>query len=143
MGFQAAVRTAAVTELRAFRDDRSSALQVNSGRPKDITCPSAFVDTIRETITYLGPTSRQRTPQVEVVFLHSLFDAPSAAENKDAFIDEFIDWMTARYHAAGANTLIAVVATEDDPVYIADWQMGGSQQPYFATRITLEGFAGD
>lgn len=141
-GLQAAMRAAAVDLLTDFAADVGIGLQVYPGRPRSIHAPTAFVDRITETIEYLGPTIQQRTPRADVVVLHGLFDSKDAAEQKDAFVDDFLDWVTDRYHEAGANTLIAVTATEDVPDYVNDWMPPEQQRTWYATRITLEGFAG-
>lgn len=138
---QATMRAAAVQLLTDYAADAGIKLQVYPGRPLSVFPPTAFVDLIRETITYPGITLRQRTPLVEVIVLHGLFDSKDATEQKDAFVDGFLDWVTDRYHAAGANTLIAAVSTEDVPAYVPDWQPPDVQRVYYATRIVLEGYA--
>lgn len=141
IAFQTAMRAAAVQLLSDFKADSGVPLQIYAGRPKSIYPPTAFVDSMSETITYVGPTLRQRVPRAEVMLIHSLFDSEEAANQKDAFMDAFLDWVTDDYHAAGAQTLIAVVSTEDDPNYVPDWQPPEAQRSYYATRITLEGYA--
>jgi hypothetical protein len=140
--FRAGMREAAVTLLSDFREDAGIRLQVYPGRPRSILPPTAFVDRIRESLVYLGPSSIQRTPQVDITVLHGLFDSKDTVDQGDRFVDAFIDWVKTRYHSAGANTLVAVVATEDDPNYVPDWLPPEEQRSYYATLITLEGFAG-
>lgn len=139
--FQTAMRAAAVQLLADFKADFGTNLQIYPGRPRSIFPPTAFVDSINEVIRMTGPTLRQRTPQVQVLVLHGLFDAADTVAQRDAFVDAFLDWVTDRYHAAGANTLIAGVSTDDDPTYVPDWLAPENQRSYYATRITLEGFA--
>jgi hypothetical protein len=141
MGLQADLRAAAVELLTDYAADAGTKLQVYPGRPKSIFPPTAFVDTIRESIQYVGVTLRQRTPVAEVVVIHSDIDSKGAADQKDAFVDGFLDWVTDRYHAAGTNTLVAVTDTEDLPNYVPDWMPPERQVVYYATRITLEGLA--
>ncbi len=138
--FQADMRAAAVTMLEAYAASASLKLQVYPGRPRSLMPPTAFVDRIRESITFDG--IRQRSVSVEVVVLHGMFDTKDAATQKDAFVDGFVDWATANYHAAGANTILEPRAVEDEPNYTPDWQPEDQQRTYFATVITLEGFAG-
>jgi hypothetical protein len=135
------MRAAAVELLRDSGLDMGIKLQVYPGRPASIAPPCAFVDRIRERIAYVGPTSRQRVPQADVYVIHGLFDSKEAADQKDAFVDGFLDWILSRYHAAGSNTLIAAVGTEDDPNYVPDWlpPVNGRQAVYYATLIQLEG----
>ena len=139
MGFQADIRAAAVTLLRDYAASAGIKLQVYPGRPRSIYPPTAFVDLIRESIDYVGITLRHRTPAAEVIVIHGIFDSKEAADQKDAFIDGFLDWVTARYHAAGANTLVAVTATEDLPNYVPEWMPPEQQLVYYATRVTVEG----
>lgn len=145
-GFQAACRAAAVELLADYAASAGVKLQVYPGRPKSLFPPTAFVDRISETIEYTGPTFQQRTPRVEVIVVHGLFDSKEAADQKDAFADGFIDYVTGEYHAAGANTLIALTSVEDEPAWTPDWEpanhTNGPQPVYYATRLTLEGFAG-
>jgi hypothetical protein len=142
MGFQADVRAAAVTTLDAHASAASVELQTNPGRPAKIYPPAAFVDTMRETIIYLGQL-KQRTVQADVVVIHGSFDSPSAVAKKDAFVDGYIDYVRDNVDAAGANTTLAVVSTEDDPTFVPDWLEREGRVTYYASRITLEGFAAD
>jgi len=141
---QAAVRAATVQLFRDYAASAGIKLQVYPGRPASIFPPTAFVDVIRETITYPGITLRQRTPIVEAIVIHGKWiDDLEAVTQKDAFMDGFIDYVTTRYHEAGPNTLIAVTATEDLPGFVPDW-IGGDptkRSSYFATHILLEGYA--
>lgn len=141
MGFRADMRAAAVTLLEAYASAQSIKLQVYSGRPRTIAPPTAFVDRISEGLTYPGVTLHQRTPTVSVVVLHGLFDSKDTVEQGDAFVDGFLEYVATQYHAAGANTLIAGVSTDDDPNYVPDWLPPERQLSYYATTISLEGFA--
>lgn len=138
--FQADMRAAAVTMLDAYATSASLTLQTYPGRPRSINPPTAFVDRIRESIVFDG--LRQRTVTVEVVVLHGLFDSKDAAAQKDAFVDGFVDWASANYHAAGANTILEPRSIEDDPSYTPEWQAPEVQRTYYASLISLEGFAG-
>lgn len=141
MGFQATVRAAAVTLLTNYAADAAVKLQVYPGRPRTIAPPTAFVDGIRETVEYVGITLRQRRPVADVIVVHGIFDSMEAADQKDAFVDGFLDWVTDRYHAAGGNTLVAVTETEDLPNYVPEWMPPERQLVYYATRISMEGLA--
>lgn len=134
------MRAAAVTMLEAYASATSLKLQVYPGRPRSLLPPTAFVDRIRESITFDG--LRQRVVSVDVVVLHGMFDTKDAAAQKDAFVDGFVDWASTNYHAAGANTILEPRSIEDEPNYVPDWQPEDQQRSYFATVITLEGFAG-
>jgi hypothetical protein len=142
MGFQADVRGAAITTLDAHASASSVKLQTYPGRPRSLKPPTAFVDAMRETIVYTGHMMA-RTVQADVVLIHGTFDSADSAAQKDAFVDGYIDYVRGQVHAAGANTTLGVVTTEDDPTYVPEWLPREEQRTYFATRITLEGFAGD
>lgn len=138
---QASFRAAAVTLLETYATAASVKLQVYRARPASIYPPTAFVDAMGEAIVFTGPTLRQRTPTVEVVVVHGLFDSGDTVDQRDAFVDGFTDYMAGQYHAAGANTLIGAVGFTDDPAYVPDWLPLEKQRTYYATRLTLEGFA--
>jgi hypothetical protein len=138
---QADLRAAAATLLTDYAASASVRLQVYPARPRSINPPTAFVDIIRESIEYLGPTLRQRRPIADVVVIHGIFDSREAADQKDAFMDGFLDWVNTRYHAAGANTLVAVTDTADEPYYVPEWMAPEQRLVYFATRITVEGLS--
>lgn len=143
---QAAYRAAAVQLLKDYAAYADINLSVYPARPRTIMPPHAFVDRIIETFTPLAGLIDQGTPLVEVVVVHGLFDSMDAANQKDAFVDGFLPWVRERYHAAGANSLIRVSATEDLPDWVPDWiapQSGTPPRTYYATQITLEGFRTD
>lgn len=140
--FQTQMRAAAVDLLTDYAFDAAIKLQVYPGRPRTLYPPSAFVDRLAETVVYTGPTMRQRTPRVIVVAVWGLFDSAEAVAQRDAFVDGFLDWVTDRFHAAGDTTLIAAIATEDVPSFVPDWVPPEQQLTYYATEITLEGYAG-
>lgn len=138
---QADMRSAAVSLLTGYATSAGVKLQVYPGRPASIFPPTAFVDRTRERVTYLGPTLMQRTPQVDIVVIHGLFDSKEAADQKDAFVDGFLDYQVTRFHEASANSVIGVTALEDDPNYVPDWlpPVNGKQSMYYATLIQMEG----
>jgi hypothetical protein len=139
--FQADIRAAAVSLMEDYAASAGIRLQVYAGRPETIHPPTAFVNGIRETIVYSGPTIRIRAPVVEMIVLHRLFDSAEAAAQKDTFIDGFLDWALTRYHEAGVNTVIGVTATEDLPNYSPEW-ITERREVYYATAITMEGLGG-
>lgn len=147
MGFQADVRSAATTTLKAYATAQSVTLQVYAGRPRSVTPPTAFVDAMRETIEYVGHMM-QRTVQADIVLIHGSFDSADSAAQKDEFVDGYIEYIrdpSISLSAAGANTTLGVVSTEDDPTFTPDWlgRDNGGDRTYFASRITLEGYQGD
>ena len=138
---QAAMRAASVQLLRDFAAYADIKLAVYPGRPKTIAPPHAFIDRLTETVDYTA--LRQRHPRAEIVVLHGLFDSGDAVAQKDQFVDGFLDWVRDNIHAAGTNTTVGVVAVEDEPNYVPDWQAPEVQRSYYASRITLEGLALD
>lgn len=140
--FRADVRAASVALLEAYKADADIKLQVYRARPATIKPPTAFVDRITEADTYPAYTYPSRTPRAEIVVLHGLFDSGEAVDQADAFVDGFLAWTVANLAAAGANSTISVTEVEDDPTFVPDWLAEEYRRPYFATRITLEGFAG-
>lgn len=138
---RADVRAAAVTMLAAYAATASVKLQTYPGRPASINPPCAFVDRISERIEYPGVSLRQRTPSVTITLLHGQFDSKDTVDQADAFMDGFLDWVTANPHAAGGNTIVAVTDVTDDPTYVPDWVRPELQRTYFATQITMEGYA--
>lgn len=145
--FQAAMRAAVVDLLTDYATTARIKLQVYPGRPKALYPPTAFPDRITETFEYPGNVSwRQRTARVEVVVVHGVFDSKEAVDQKDAFVDGFLDYVTDNVHAAGANTTIGLIAVEDEPAWVPDWRpansTNGPDPIYYATRLTLEGYAG-
>lgn len=135
------MRAASVALLSGYAADASVTLQVYPARPRSIYPPTAFVDSLRETLPTDGSMLVRRLPIAEVIVIHGLFDSKEAADQKDAFVDGFIDWTLDRLHQAGANTTIAVTSTEDIPDYVPEWFPPAEQKTYYATRISLEGLA--
>lgn len=137
--FQTLIRAAAVTLLTEYAAQEDVKLQVYPARPRSVNPPTAFVDSLTESISYTA--LNQRTPRAELIVVHGLFDSKEAADQRDAFVDGFIDFTLDRLHQANANTTLAVVEVDDLPNYVPDWQPPEHQRTYYATRITLEGLA--
>lgn len=140
IAFQTAMRAAAVTTLGAYKAATTGLnLQIYPGRPRSVMPPCAFVDGIREEITYTG--LRSRRPIADVVILHGLYDSKDTVAQRDAFVDGFLDWITDNIHAAGANTTIGLVEVQDEPTFVPDWLPPPEQKTYYATRLSLEGLS--
>jgi hypothetical protein len=142
IAMQTAMRAAAVQLLSDYNADLDTPnhLQIYPARPRSIKPPTAFVDSLREDLEYTASLV-QRTPTADVIVIHGMFDSLSAANQRDAFVDGFLDWAIDNYHAAGANTLVAVTSIDDIPDYVPDWLPPEEQRTYYATRISLEGLA--
>ena len=134
-------REGAVTLLTDYASDASIKLQIYRARPRSILPPCAFVDLMRETMVTFAGNVFQRTPIVEVVVIHGLFDSGEAVDQRDAFVDGFLPWCFDRPHAFSAGTIMTPTAVDDDPNYVPNWLPDAQQGPYYASRITLEGFA--
>jgi len=141
MGLQSDMRYAAVAFLDEYASAASVKLQVYPARPRSIAPPTAFVDNIHESLVFTGPSLQQRTPIVEMIVIQGIFDSKEAADQKDAFVDGLIDYAKTRYHQAGANTLVGITDTEDLPNYVPEWMPPDRQVVYYATRVTMEGYA--
>ena len=139
--FQTQARAGAVTMLNAYAASENIKLQVYRARPRSINPPTAFVDAINETMTEFTITMRQRIPTVEVIIVWGLFDSGEAADQRDAFVDGFADWVADNFHGFGTNTLVASVSLQDLPSYIPDWMPDSEKKTYYATQVSLEGFA--
>ena len=137
---QVAMRAAAVELLEDYAASASIKMQVYPARPRTLYPPTGFVDSIRETISYSGALV-QRQPTAELLVIHGLYDSKEGADQRDAFVDGFIDWAIDRYHSAGANTIAGITEVEDLPNYVPDWMPPDEQKTYYATRIALGGFA--
>jgi len=134
-------RAAAVQLLGDYAADVGLGLRVWPGRPTAIFAPTAFVDQINELLSDYTVSHRQRRVAVQVLVLHGTYDHKDTVEQRDAFVDGFLDWVADRFHAAGGNTLIEVTQVADDPAYLPDWLPADVTTVYYATRIVLEGFA--
>ena len=141
IAFASAIREATVTLLRECAAAYNVKLQVYPGRPATFYPPTAFIDSMTETFTPFTTFTFQRTPTVEVIVVHGLFDTLEAVTQRDDFLDAFYGWVADRWHAAGGETLIAPTVARDIPNYIPDWMPPERQRSYYATQITLEGFA--
>lgn len=143
---QAAYRAAAVTMLRECANNASVTLQTYEARPMTLHPPHGFVSEMGDSTEPFPGTSTlyQHTPLVEVIVVWGLFDSKEAATQRDSFVDAYHDWVRARPHQAGANTLIGPRSLNDIPVFNPDWGNEAQRNSsYYATRIVLEGFATD
>lgn len=133
--------------LTACAADAGVTLQVYPARPMTLYPPTGFVAEMADDTTTFIPGSStiyQHVPLVGVVLVWGLFDSKEAADQRDAFVDAFHDWVRDLPHQAGASTLIGPRTVEDIPVFQPDWGNEAQRNTtYYATRIVLEGFATD
>ena len=142
VAFRRAMREAAMSLLEGYKADVGVGMQLYRARPHSIHPPTAFIDSIEETLTSRSVNLQERKPQVNIIVLHGRYDDGEAVDQGDAFVDGFLEWCADRYHEAGSLTLLEPVATIDIPNFVADWLRTSSQPPpsYYATQITLEGY---
>lgn len=142
----AAVREASVDLLTAYAASAGVKLQVWPARPKSLFPPTGFVDRLTEQVEHTV-SIRQRRCRAEVLVLHGDFDTKEAVTQRDDFVDGFMEWCEENLDAAGTNTTLELVAVDDEPAWSPDWRpanaTNGPNPIYYATRITLEGFAGN
>lgn len=140
IAFQAAMRAGCVSLLEAYKAANTGLnLSIYPGRPRRIAPPHAFVDGIHENITYTGLVQRQ--PRAEVVIVHGLYDSKDTVDQRDAFVDGFLDWCIDNIHAANPNTTVGLVEVQDEPTFVPDWLPAEEQKTYYATRLFLEGLS--
>jgi len=129
--------------LTDYKEDAELRLNVYSARPATITPPHAFIDRLRESMVH-DAGFQERTPLVDVIVVHGVFDSKDAAARRDAFVDGFIEWCAENPHMAGPNTVLGIVATEDDPNWVAEWLAapGKALEQWYATTFTIQGYGG-
>lgn len=138
--FSTDLRAAAFGLLQDYRDSTSGRLNVSAGRPASIQPPHAFFDRIRERFEDTGPFI-QRIPRALVIVCHGNWDGTDSAAQRDLFVDGFLEYIRTRFHEAGGNTLLSLREVEDIPFYVPEWIDPRSQRAYYATQLTLEGYA--
>jgi len=137
---QAAYRAAAAAFLQDYAGYAGVTLQMYPARPRTLFPPTGFVDRITETYTSFTDRTFQRVPSVTVIVVFGTFDSKDVANQKDDFVDGFLDWAYAHAHQSGPNSLIWVSESEDLPDYVPEWLAPEQQRTYYAVRLTLEGF---
>jgi hypothetical protein len=141
--FRTHLRKAALSLLAGYASAAGLQMQLYGGRPVSFIPPTGFVDRFHDEIRSVGPNRRQRNPVCDVVVVHGRYDFADTAGLADAFVDGFLDYVLETPHAAGTNTLVEIVAVEDNPNYVPDWQPPDRQYRYYASRFALKGLAFD
>lgn len=139
--FQTLMRAAAIALLTEYKSGANLKMQVYPGRPRSLEPPTCFPDSVDESTVFSGPKNRLRTVSVNLIALWGLFDSGEAVAQRDAFCDGFADYVTDNRGKADTNTVIASIGFSDIPNYVPDWLPPEEQRSYYATRITLEGYA--
>lgn len=141
---QTAMRAAAVSLLEDCAANAGVKLQVYRARPASVYPPTAFVDSMGDdTADFVAPAIFQHNATINLVCIWGAYDSGEAVDQRDAFVDAFHTWIRTRYHEAGSASLIGPRSLADDDLYVPDWLPPDQQRPYYATRITLEGFETD
>lgn len=125
-----------MTLLSGYKAANNGALrQIYPGRPLSVFAPSAFIDSVTESIDYT-PAGMQRTPEVSVRFVQGAFDSEDTVDDQDSLVDGFIEYVAANRHAAGPNTLMLVSAVDDESGWVPEW-IPDPQRAYFSSLVTL------
>lgn len=141
IAFHTRLRAACVSLLTSYASSAGIKLHIYPGRPMTLVPPTAFVDRIDETINYTAAL-RQRHPVAQVIAVWGTFDSKDATDQRDAFVDAWLDAVTDNPEAAGAATQSENNNIVDIPVYNPDWGPINQQQTsYYATRFFVEGLA--
>ena len=139
----ASARSAAVSLLTAYASDAGTKLNVYRGRPRSIQPPHAWVDSLSEVGNLSGPLMRQRTVTADIIVVHGTFDEGNTVDQRDAFVDGFLDWLLDNPHAAGAQTLAGdTVSVTDEPDFVPTWLAPEVQRIYYATHIGVSIYVG-
>ena len=141
IAFQTKLREACVSLLNTHAAAANIKLRVYPGRPMTLVPPSAFIDRIDERVDYTAQL-RQRHPVAQVVAVWGTFDSKEAVNQRDAFVDAWLDVVTDDPHEAHANTTVALNQVADEPVFNPDWGSEAQRSTsYYATRFFVEGLA--
>lgn len=123
--------------LSAYAQSAGLTMQIYRAKPTQVKPPTAYIESIDEALTEYTLTTRQRRTLARVrVLWRDERDAGLAVDQRDRFVDGFLDWVADNYHAFGSNTLASGVTVSDDPDFAFD-----DTATYLSTVITLEGFA--
>ncbi len=141
IAMQTAARAGAMKMLTDCAAASGVKLQAYRARPTSLFPPTGFIDSIGETLEWFAGTNFQRNPVVRVVLVWGDFDSGEAVDQRDAFVDAFIAWVSENVHAFNGNSLVDPVAIEDLPAWVPEWQPPAIQRTYYATQINLRGFA--
>ncbi len=140
-----AVQTAARAGAQKLLDDYAAsaglALSTYRARPAQLHPPQAWIESIGEVLVPFTREERQRTARVTVRIVWGLYDSGAAVDQRDAFIDGFLDWVCDHDDEFGPNTDVNAVAVADDPAFSASGWIPNDDNTYFSSEITLEGFA--
>lgn len=114
------LRAACVTLLTSYGSGASLKLQVYPARPMSVYPPCAFVDRIDEDLVYTAGL-RQSHPTAQILALWGPFDSKEAADQRDAFVDGFLDQVTDNPEAMNVATLVELNRVLDEPTFTPDW----------------------
>jgi len=140
--FHKLMREAVVDLLTEYKQSAGLNLQIYPGRPMSIFVPSIFRDAQPEDQNAAGERMRQRNIHSQWIAIWGLFDSAEAAEQRDDFIDGFTAYVLDNFHKAHGASELFVGPVIDVPAFQPDWGSEAQRNMiYYATRITVEGFA--
>ena len=140
--FHKLMRQAVVDLLTAYKTSAGLNLQIYPGRPMSIFPPTIFRDAQPEDQNPAGISTRQRNIHSQWVAVWGTFDSAEAAAQRDDFVDGFTAYVLGNAHKAGGGTDLYIGPIADLPAFQPDWGPEDQRNTvYYATRITVEGFA--
>lgn len=131
------VRANACQLLRDYAAEALVKLQVYAGRPRSLHPPTAFVDEMRESVTFAAGFGGDRQPSVDLLLVWGTFDSADTTAQADEFVDGFYAWVADRPHALHPNSIVESIQRSDEPTFTPDWVPPDEQKAYYATRLTL------
>jgi hypothetical protein len=142
LDFHRLMRAAVFDLFDEYKTSAGLKLAIYAGRPVSLFPPHAFCDFQNEDPLITTQGTRQRNLHSSWIIAWGDFDSKEAATQRDAFVDGFTAYVLTGFHKVGGATDLYVGTVADIPVFNPDW--GSDLQrntSYYATRITVEGFA--
>ncbi len=142
LDFHRLMRAGVFDLLDEYKTSSGIKLGLYPARPISLYPPHAFCDFQNEDPLLTTQGTRQRNLHSSWIIVWGLFDSKEAVDQRDAFVDGFSAYVLDQFHKVGGATDLYVGSVADLPTFQPDW--GDQQQQatvYYATRITLEGFA--
>jgi hypothetical protein len=142
LAFHSLMRKAVVDLLGEYKQSSLPNLAIYPGRPQSIFAPHAFCDAQNEDPLVTTQGTRQRNLHSSWIVVWGYFDSGEAVAQRDAFVDGFTAHVLTGFHKVGGATDLYVGNVQDLPIFQPDWGSDDQRNTvYYATRITVEGFA--
>lgn len=139
--FHKLMRKAVVDLLTEYKNSSGINLSIYAGRPTTIHPPHAFCEVQPEDQNPAGISNRQRNIHSTWLIVWARFDSADQIAQRDDFLDGFSAYVLQNAHKAGGTTELHVGSIEDLPDFVPTWLPLQEQYVYFASRMTVEGFA--